>query len=186
MYKIFLDKSKMFQCNVDIEGAALDKSKARLLIETENFSLAFNGDIKRNGDVKIPINKLKGFINEEDSGKISLEVIAEDTIFVPWETEYTASLSKKVEVKILESLNEEELVEEKPKMSFSIVPDEFDTAQHLSEIEKILEKHNVQKKNLLENKKVFNKLVEKYCSLNYINNANNVKSIKTDLIKNLK
>ena len=71
-------------------------------------------------------------------------------------------------------------------MSFSIIPDEFDTAQHLFEIEKILKKHNVQKKNLLENKQVFNKLVEKYCSLNYINDVENVKSIKKDLVNNLR
>ena len=98
MYKIFLDKTKIFQCNVNIEGASLDKSKARLLIETENFSLAFNGKIKPNGTVRIPINKLKGILNEEESGKISLEIIAEDTLFVPWEADYQASMSKKVEI----------------------------------------------------------------------------------------
>jgi len=188
MYKIFLDKTKNFQCNVNIEGAALNKSKARLLIETENFSLTFNGDIKSNGIVSIPISKLKGILNEEDKGKISLEIIAEDTVFVPWEGEYQASLSKKVEVKINESLNEDvqEIPEEKPKMKFSMILDEFDTSHHLKEISKILENHNVNKKTLLKNKEVFNKLVEKYCSLNYIDDEKNIKSIKKDLINNLK
>jgi len=188
MYKIFLDKSKTFQCNVNIEGAALNKSKARLLIETENFSLSFNGKINPNGIVKIPINKLKGVLNEEDTGKISLEIIAEDTLFVPWEGVYKADMSKKVNVEIDESLNEnvEEISEQKPKMSFSLILDEFDTSHHLTEISKILEKHNVNKKTLIKNKQIFNKLVEKYCSLNYINDLNNVKSIKTDLINNLR
>ena len=188
MYKIFLDKSKTFKCNVNIEGAALDKSSARLLIETENFSLTFKGKIKPNGVVNIPISKLKGILNEEDKGKISLEIIAEDTVFVPWESDYQMTMSKKVEVQIDESINEsvEEIPPTKPKMTMSMILDEFDTSLHLKEISKILEKHNVHKNTLIKNKQVFNKLVEKYCSLNYINDKENVKSIKTDLINNLK
>jgi len=188
MYKIFLDKSKTFQCNVNIEGATLGDSKARLLLETENFSLTFNGKIKSNGTIQIPISKLKGILNEKDTGKISLEIIAEDTVFVPWEGRYEADLSKKVEVNMDESLNEQinEAPEIKPKMSFTMVLDEFDTTHHLTEIHKILEKYNVKKKNLVQNNGVFNKLVEKYCSLNYINDTANIGKIKADLIKNLK
>jgi hypothetical protein len=187
MYKIFLDKSKTFQCNVNIEGASLDKSKARLLIETSKFSLTFNGEIK-NGVVKIPIEKLKGVINEDDTGKISLEIIAEDTLFVPWEGEYVAGLSKKVSVELDESLNESTIEEPdvKPKMSVSMILDEFDTSHHITEISKILESRNVNKTNLVKNKEVFNKLVEKYCSLNLITDRNNITSIKKDLIKKLK
>jgi len=188
MYKLFLDKNKIFECNVKIEGASLSDSEARLLIEAENFTLSFTGDIKPDGTVKIPITKLKGILKENYTGKISLEIIADDTRFKPWESDYQATLSKKVEVnfenKLIEST--ETPVEIKPKMSFSIIPDEFDTKIHLEEIYKILERNNVNRKNLVENKKVFNKLVETYCHLNYINNPEHVQSIKRDLIKNIK
>jgi hypothetical protein len=185
MYKIFLDKNKIFECIVKIEGAALDKSEARLFIESDNFTLTFKGEIKSDGLVEIPINKLKGILKENYTGKIYLEVVAEDTVFKPWESEYKTDVSKKVEVKLTESKEEPELIY-KPKMSFSIIPDEFDTKQHIKEINKILESHKVNRKNLIQNKKVFNKLVETYCSLNYINNVDNVQSIKKDLINNLK
>jgi hypothetical protein len=191
MYKIFLDKNKVFECNIKIEGASLDDSEARLLLESENFTLTFKGKINLDGTVKIPINKLKGVLKENYTGKITLEVIAEDTVFKPWEGEYQTDVSKKVEVKfgddLSESVKEPVVVEEKkPKVTFSIVPDEFDTKNHIKEIFKILESHKVNRKNLVENKKVFNKLVETYCSLNYINNPDNVLSIKKDLIKNIK
>ena len=188
MYKLFLDKNKVFECNVKIEGAALDQSEARLLLETENFTLSFKGKIRSDGSVKIPINKLKGVLKENCTGKISLEVIAEDTVFKPWESEYQTDVSKKVEVNFDNKLTEsfEEPVVTKPKMTFSIIPDEFDTQRHLDEIFKILSNHKVNKKNLAQNTKVFNKLVETYCSLNYINNVDNVNSIKKALLKNIK
>jgi len=187
MYKIFLDKNKVFECNVAIEGASLDSSEVRLLLEAENFSLTFKGKIHSNGIVKIPINKLKGILKENYKGKITLEVIAEDTVFKPWESEYITDVSKKVEVKFENKINEssEEIKEKSPKITFSIVPDEFDTQQHLKEIFKILDSRGVNRKNLLQNKTVFNKLVETYCSLNDINNLENVRSIKKDLIKNI-
>jgi hypothetical protein len=189
MYKIFLDQNKIFQCNVKIEGASLDKSEARLLVESESFTLSFKGDIKNDGTVKIPIGKLKGILKEEYKGRISLEVIAEDTVFRPWESEYVTDISKKVEVKVdNESKVNESVIESKPKMMFSIKPDEFDTRTHIVEIHKILEKNKVSKSSLLskENQKVFNKLVETYCSLNYINDVDDVNSIKRDLLHNLK
>jgi hypothetical protein len=185
MYTIFLDKNKTFECNVTIEGAALEQSEARLLLETSDFTLTFKGKINSDGKVKIPINKLKGILKENYTGKISLEVIAEDTVFKPWESQYQTDISKKVEATVNESVFEEPIVT-KPKMTFSIVPDEFDTKKHLTEIFQILESHKVNRRNLVENKKVFNKLVETYCSLNFINDEKNIKSIKEDLIKNIK
>lgn len=185
MYKLFLDKNKVFECNVNIEGAALDKSEVRLMVESEDYTLSFKGNIKSNGSVKIPISKLKGILKENTKGKIYLEVIAEDTVFKPWESEYETDISKKVEVKLTESIEVPEVVS-KPKISFSIIPDEFDTKKHLDEIQKILQKNNVNKKNLIQNKGIFNKLVETYCSLNYINNPDNIKAIKESLINNFK
>lgn len=189
MYKIFLDKSKIFQCNINIEGASLNESEARLLLETDNFTLSFNGKINSDGTVKIPISKLKGILEENYSGKISLEVIAEDTVFKPWEDKYETDISKKVQINFNDTELKESFVNEsKPKMSISIIPDEFDTKLHINEIFEILNKNKVNKASLSkkENQKIFNKLVETYCSLNHIHDENNVLNIKKDLLKNIK
>lgn len=137
-------------------------------------------------------NNLNQFIDNKDMfykwDAFFYENKTEDTVFKPWESDYQTDVSKKVEVKFENKINEsfEEPVISKPKMTFSIVPDEFDTQKHLQEIFKILESHKVNRKNLVENKKVFNKLVETYCSLNYINKEENILSIKKDLINKLK
>ena len=43
MYKLFTDKSELFECYIKIEGASLSNSKARLVVETNEYSLMFNG-----------------------------------------------------------------------------------------------------------------------------------------------
>lgn len=98
MYRILLDQNKTFECDIQIEGASVSNTSARLVLETDNFSISFKGEIK-DGKVKIPINKLKGILTEHYKGQISLEVIAEDTFFVPWKDSYETDTHRKVEVK---------------------------------------------------------------------------------------
>ena len=43
MYKLFTDKTELFECSISLQGASLKKSKARLVIETPEYSLLFNG-----------------------------------------------------------------------------------------------------------------------------------------------
>ena len=100
MYKLFTDKSELFECDIKLEGASLSKSKARLVVETKDYSLLFNGEINSNGKCKIPIRKLKGLIDETSTGNIRLEVIAEDTFFTPWESDFEVDASKKVTVEV--------------------------------------------------------------------------------------
>ena len=45
MYKLFTDKAELFECNIKLQGASLKKSKARLVVETPEYSLLFNGNI---------------------------------------------------------------------------------------------------------------------------------------------
>ena len=87
MYKLFTDKTELFECNIKLEGASLKKSHARLLIESESedIALVFKGTITTDGKCKIPVKKLKGLLPENTGGNIKLEVIAEDTYFTPWE-----------------------------------------------------------------------------------------------------
>jgi hypothetical protein len=192
MYKIFLDKPKMFECDIKIEGAALDKSEVRLILETENFAVTFKGKITPAGTVKIPINKLKGILQEDYTGKISLEVIAEDTVFKPWESQYHTDISKKVEVKIDESIEEPELIS-KPKISFTLKEDvdevkekPMDISKSLNGIFEILKTNKVSYKALYNNPVVFNQLIEKYCKTNSISDTKYVNEIKKQVFNIIK
>jgi hypothetical protein len=185
MYKIFLDQSKIFECDIKIEGTSLDKSEARLFLEAENFTLSFKGEINSNGTVKIPINKLKGILKEDFTGKISLEVIAEDTVFKPWESEYHTDLSKKVVVKVDENLSEVKEIQ-KPKISFSLKEDKYDSSKAISEIFKILDKNNVKYKSLVNKPNTLSKLIETYCEKNNIKDIKSISQIKVDLLNKLK
>ena len=41
MYKLFTDKNELFECSIKLQGASLKKSKARLVVETPDYSLLF-------------------------------------------------------------------------------------------------------------------------------------------------
>ena len=101
-YHVFIDKSENFICEIELEGAQLKDTQVRLVLETENWNLLFNGEIDRNGKVNIPIKKLSIF-DEGDHGSIKMEVIAEGTVFIPWEQEFEAKRSKKVMVSFNEN-----------------------------------------------------------------------------------
>ena len=88
MYKLYTDKIENFEAKIKLEGASLKKSKARLVVEADGFDVMFKGTISDSGNVKIPVKRLKGLIDESTKGSIRLEVIAEDTYFVPWESEF--------------------------------------------------------------------------------------------------
>lgn len=100
MYTLFTDKTEIFECDLQLEGASLKKSFARLLIESPDVNLVFNGEISSTGKCKIPVKKLKGLLDENVKGKIKLEVVAEDTYFTPWEDDFTINTSKKLTVEV--------------------------------------------------------------------------------------
>lgn len=103
-YKLFKDKAENFSCEVELEGANLKDTQVRLILETKDWNLVFNGDISSSGKVNVPIKKLNLF-EEGTIGKIKMEIIAEGTVFTPWEEEFEVKLSKKVMVKFNESSN---------------------------------------------------------------------------------
>ncbi len=100
-YKLFNDKSELFECNIQLQGAQIANSEARLIIESEEWNLVFKGNISSNGQCSIPIKKLS-ILPEGTRGKIKLEVIAEDTRFIPWEDRFLVKADKKVYVQIKE------------------------------------------------------------------------------------
>ena len=101
-YPVFKDKSENFSCDVTVEGARLIDTQARLILESDDWTLMFEGEIDRNGKCNIPIKKLNIF-DEGTVGKIRLEVIAENTVFTPWEDDFKVRMSKKVLVQVHES-----------------------------------------------------------------------------------
>jgi hypothetical protein len=98
-YVVYKDKFENFSCNVFVEGAKIHNTKARLVLESEDWNLVFEGDIDQYGQCTIPIKKLN-ILDEGLVGKIRLEVIAENTIFTPWEDDFKVKLDKKVSVKV--------------------------------------------------------------------------------------
>jgi hypothetical protein len=74
----------------------------RLVLESDNWNLMFPGEIDKNGKVNIPIRKLN-ILDEGTVGTIKMEVIAEGTVFIPWEEQFEVKLSKKVMVKFNEN-----------------------------------------------------------------------------------
>lgn len=101
-YDVYKDKSENFSCDVLVEGAKISDTQARLILESDDWTLMFEGEIDKNGKCNIPIKKLNIF-EEGTIGKIRLEVIAENSIFVPWEDDFRVRMSKKVMVQIHES-----------------------------------------------------------------------------------
>ena len=102
-YKLFKDKAEDFVCDIAVEGVNQNDTEVRLIIESEDWTLMFVGEIKK-GKCIIPIKKLNIF-NEGQTGNIKLEVNADGNLFTPWEDKFVVKVSKKVTVKVNESKN---------------------------------------------------------------------------------
>jgi hypothetical protein len=127
MYKIFTDKGKLFKCNIDISGASMKDCHARLLLETDENIFLYKGKVNSNGVCEVEIPKIKNF-EEGVEGKMKLEVIVENTLFNPWESDFIVTASKKVNVQV-EDENDLEPVKESivdNKMKVSVIMDDED------------------------------------------------------------
>jgi len=184
MYKLFTDKSELFECDIKIEGASLSNSAARLVVETSDYSLMFNGTIDSAGKCKVPIRKLKGLIDESNKGNIRLEVIAEDTFFTPWETDFEVQASKKVTVEIKSQTTKKPIVETKgPKVKVTKVKKmkksniSESEKRHILNIMKLLIHENVNINNLSIKKDKLNKVIATYTQFKPINESSKSKVI---------
>ena len=100
-YKLYQDKNEEFVCDIMIEGSSPEETYARIIVESENWSLVFTGEI-RNGKCVVPIKKLN-ILKEGEVGNIKLEVVAEGNLFIPWENQFKVKMSKKVTVMMNEN-----------------------------------------------------------------------------------
>jgi hypothetical protein len=162
MYKLFTDKSELFECDIKLEGASLSKSKARLVVETSDYSLLFDGSISPKGKCEIPIRKLKGLIDENTTGNIRLEVIAEDTYFTPWESDFEVDASKKVTVEVKSQTTKKPIVEAKVKVKVKNEKPTITEKQHVINLFKLLIKEDININNISFKRNKLNNIVATY------------------------
>ena len=72
-YKLYTDKKEIFECKITLEGASLKDAKSRIVVNTPDLKLMFEGTIDNQGNCKVPIRKLRGLLGESDKGTIKLE-----------------------------------------------------------------------------------------------------------------
>lgn len=137
-YKLWTDKTELFEARINISGAKLSDTFCRLVVESPEWNLVFEGEIDSTGQVQVPIKQLKSILPEGTSGKLKLEVIADGTYFSPWEKNFTVHQQKKVRVEVVQK----EVASSKKGSKVEVVVEE---QQGLSKWEKELSSPNVRK-----------------------------------------
>jgi hypothetical protein len=167
MYKLFTDKTEVFECDIKLSGASIDKSNVRLVVESADLNLLFKGKIDSTGKCTVPVKRLSGLLGESTTGTLRLEVIADDTFFTPWESEFVVETSKKVTVEV-KSQNKTRIVETKKPAIKVVNVKNVKPAQilkestHIVRILKMLIKENVTLKNLPSKRNIVNRVISNY------------------------
>ena len=138
MYRLLKDKNNEFQCEIRLEGASAKDAKARLFLEADGCEYVFSGQISNERCI-IPLGKLKKYANLLESGKIRLEIIAEDTVFTPYESNYELDQEKKVTVEVIQPSQ----TQKKPMIEVKVnetekKPQQLDKSRLVKEIKKYL------------------------------------------------
>tara|TARA_B100001250_G_C19531198_1_gene670471 strand:- start:47 stop:598 length:552 start_codon:yes stop_codon:yes gene_type:complete len=157
-YKIYTDKKENFECKIFLEGASLKNAKTRIVVESNNVNLMYNGKIDKDGNCTVPIDKLNNFLKEGDKGNLKLEVIAEDTYFLPWESDFEVDTAKKIKVEVKQQ-EKTVIKSNKPKMVVKEVKHSFDP---IKKITKTLNEQGVTQKNIVQNKKKMMPILNEY------------------------
>jgi hypothetical protein len=99
MYYLYKDKSNTFDCQVEVSGIEASKTTPRIIIENvRGNNFVFEGTLDTSGNCNVPLDSIKEFISEGDIGSIKLEIICENHIFTPWESQFGVKIDKKVSV----------------------------------------------------------------------------------------
>ena len=159
-YKLYTDKQETFECDLYLEGADLKQSSARILVETKDLTLLFPGTIDKKGNCKVPIKKLKGLLDEKSEGNIKLEVIAEDTLIEPWQSEFVVETSKKVTVEVKGQGDKKQIKESsKPQVKIKNVKNDFSP---INEMVKVLTENKITLQKVVKDKKRIVTILENY------------------------
>lgn len=122
---VYTDKTKLFECNVKVvneEGPEPQVTKARLVLESKNWNLVFYGEVDDDGQCSIDISKLN-ILSEGEEGTVRLEVVADDSFFTPWEDNFIVKKSKSVTVEVKEKSKENILINNKPRVIVTNIPE---------------------------------------------------------------
>jgi TusA-related sulfurtransferase len=167
MYTLYTDKQELFECSISLEGASVKNSQARLIVESNNLNLLFKGTIDSNGKCSVPIKKLKNLLEESTKGKIRLEVIADDTYFTPWESDFEVETARKVTVEVKTQTNKNTIAEVKT----GVVVKDIKVGDHVQNLSKMLVKENINVHNMALNKVKLNNVIASYLKTNKISNG---------------
>lgn len=171
MYTLYTDKQEEFSAKIKLSGASLKESFCRLVVESEEWNIVFKGEIDSKGNCSIPIKKLKNVMSEGLVGTMKLEVIAEDTYFVPWESAFEVETAKHVQVEVKQQKNKKaKVVTErvKPQATATVVTKQkpkklievknTNRSIHLKTFAKQLVSEGVTLTNIRQHKKRINEL----------------------------
>ena len=166
MYKLYTDKQETFECDLFLEGADLKQSSARLIVESKDLTLMFKGTIDDKGNCKVPIKKLKGLMGENTTGDIKLEVIAEDTLIEPWQSDFIVDTSKKVTVEVKSQKTKPQIKEStKPQVKVKSVKNYVNP---IDEMVNTLVENNMTIDKVLQNKQKIAPILNNYANtINY-------------------
>lgn len=167
MYTLYTDKQELFECSISLEGASVKNSKVRLVVEADNLNLLFKGTIDSSGKCTVPIRKLKNLLEESTKGKIRLEVIADDTYFTPWESDFEVETAKKVTVEVKSQTNKNTLTETKTGVTVKNIK----VGDHVQNLSKMLVKENINVSNMSKNKDKLNNIIASYLKTNKISDG---------------
>ena len=181
-YKLYTDKQETFECDLFLEGADLKNSSARIIVESNDLTLMFKGEINEDGNCKVPIKKLKGLLDENTTGDIKLEVIAEDTLIEPWQSDFVVSTSKKVTVEVKSQGNKKPIkeVSSKPQVKIKSVKN---YSNPINEMVKVLQKNGITLSKVLKDKKKIAPILENYS--NKVNYKGGTKKFIKEVIQKL-
>ena len=181
-YKLYTDKQETFECDLFLEGADLKNSSARIIVESNDLTLMFKGEINEDGNCKVPIKKLKGLLDENTTGDIKLEVIAEDTLIEPWQSDFVVSTAKKVTVEVKSQGNKKPIkeVSSKPQIKIKSVKN---YSNPINEMVKVLKKNGMTLSKVLKDKKKIAPILENYS--NKVNYKGGTKKFIKEVIQKL-
>ena len=181
-YKLYTDKQETFECDLFLEGADLKNSSARIIVESNDLTLMFKGEINEDGNCKVPIKKLKGLLDENTTGDIKLEVIAEDTLIEPWQSDFVVSTAKKVTVEVKSQGNKKPIkeVSSKPQVKIKSVKN---YSNPINEIVKVLKQNGMTLSKVLKDKKKIAPILENYS--NKVNYKGGTKKFIKEVIQKL-
>ena len=184
-YKLYTDKQETFECDLYLEGAELKNSSARILVETKDLTLLFPGTISKEGNCKVPIKKLKGLLDEKSEGNIKLEVIAEDTLIEPWQSDFIVDTAKKVTVEVKSQKEEKSQIKEstKPQVKVKSVKN---YTNPINEMVNVLIKNDITINEVLQNKQKIAPILNNYANtINYQGGTQKfIKEVINKLAKN--